>query len=302
MPCLESPRMNVGVVYAALAYVAWGLFPLYFHQVSAVSSMEIVLHRTVWSLVFVLLVLAAMRRFGALWPVLRQPRQLMLLLLSALLLSGNWLVYVWAVNHGHVIDASLGYFINPLVYVLLGFAFLHERLRPMQWGAVALAGLGVAWLTWQAGQLPWIALLLAGTFGLYGLMRKTAPLGALEGLAAETLLLAPLAVPALLLWTLHGDSALAHADAATVGWLLAAGPVTAVPLLLFAAGARLIPLATLGLLQYIGPTLQMAIGIWVFHEPFQAERLAGFMLIWAALALYSLEGLWVTRRRVAAQA
>ncbi|WP_298234116.1 EamA family transporter RarD [uncultured Azohydromonas sp.] len=294
--------MNVGVVYAALAYVAWGLFPLYFHQVSAVSSMEIVLHRTVWSLVFVLLVLAAMRRFGALWPVLRQPRQLMLLLLSALLLSGNWLVYVWAVNHGHVIDASLGYFINPLVYVLLGFAFLHERLRPMQWGAVALAGLGVAWLTWQAGQLPWIALLLAGTFGLYGLMRKTAPLGALEGLAAETLLLAPLAVPALLLWTLHGDSALAHADAATVGWLLAAGPVTAVPLLLFAAGARLIPLATLGLLQYIGPTLQMAIGIWVFHEPFQAERLAGFMLIWAALALYSLEGLWVTRRRVAAQA
>lgn len=294
--------MNVGVVQAALAYVAWGLFPLYFHQVAAVSSMEIVLHRTVWSLVFVLLVLAAMRRFGALWPVLRQPRQLMLLLLSALLLSGNWLVYVWAVNHGHVIDASLGYFINPLVYVLLGFAFLHERLRPMQWGAVALAGLGVAWLTWQAGQLPWIALLLAGTFGLYGLMRKTAPLGALEGLAAETLLLAPLAVPALLLWTLHGDSALAHADASTLGWLLAAGPVTAVPLLLFAAGARRIPLATLGLLQYIGPTLQMAIGIWVFREPFQAERLAGFLLIWAALALYSLEGLWVTRRRVAAQA
>ena len=226
----------------------------------------------------------------------------MLLLLSALLLSGNWLVYVWAVNHGHVIDASLGYFINPLVYVLLGFAFLHERLRPMQWGAVALAGLGVAWLTWQAGQLPWIALLLAGTFGLYGLMRKTAPLGALEGLAAETLLLAPLAVPALLLWTLHGDSALAHADASTLGWLLAAGPVTAVPLLLFAAGARRIPLATLGLLQYIGPTLQMAIGIWVSHEPSPAERLPGFMLLWAALALYSLEGLWVTRRRVAAQA
>jgi chloramphenicol-sensitive protein RarD len=294
--------MNVGVVYAALAYVAWGLFPLYFRQVAAVSSMEIVLHRTVWSLVFVLLVLAAMRRFGALWPVLRQPRQLGLFLLSALLLSGNWLVYVWAVNHGHVIDASLGYFINPLVYVLLGFAFLHERLRPLQWGAVAVAGLGVAWLTWQAGQLPWIALLLAGSFGLYGLMRKTALLGALEGLALETLLLAPLAVPALLVWTLHGDSALAHADAATFGWLLAAGPVTAVPLLLFAAGARLIPLATLGLLQYIGPTLQMAIGIWVFHEPFQAERLAGFMLIWAALAVYSLEGLWVTRRRVAAQA
>jgi chloramphenicol-sensitive protein RarD len=294
--------MNVGVVYAALAYVAWGLFPLYFRQVAAVSSTEIVLHRTVWSLVFVLLVLAAMRRFGALWSVLRQPRQLGLFLLSALLLSGNWLVYVWAVNHGHVIDASLGYFINPLVYVLLGFAFLHERLRPLQWGAVAVAGLGVAWLTWQAGQLPWIALLLAGSFGLYGLMRKTALLGALEGLALETLLLAPLAVPALLVWTLRGDSALAHADAATFGWLLAAGPVTAVPLLLFAAGARLIPLATLGLLQYIGPTLQMAIGIWVFHEHFQPQRLTGFMLIWLALALYSAEGAWVSRRRVAARA
>ncbi|NML16518.1 EamA family transporter RarD [Azohydromonas caseinilytica] len=294
--------MNIGVVQAALAYVAWGLFPLYFHQVATVSAMEIVLHRTVWSLVFVLGVLAAMRRFGALAPVLRQPRQLGLFMLSALLLSGNWLVYVWAVNNGHVIDASLGYFINPLVYVLLGYAFLHERLRPMQWAAIALAGLGVLWLTWQGGQLPWIALLLAGSFGLYGLMRKTASLGALEGLALETLLLAPLAVPALAVWTLQGSSTLAHADAPTVGWLLLAGPITAVPLLLFAAGARRITLATLGLLQYIGPTLQFAIGLWVFHEPFQANRLLGFILIWAALALYSAEGLWVARQRAVAAA
>ena len=299
---LELQQMNSGVVQAALAYVAWGLFPLYFHQVAAVSSMEIVLHRTVWSLVFVLVVLAAMRRFGALVPVLRQPRQLGLFMLSALLLSGNWLVYVWAVNNGHVIDASLGYFINPLVYVLLGYAFLHERLRPVQWAAIALAGLGVLWLTWQSGQLPWIALLLAGSFGLYGLMRKTASLGALEGLALETLLLAPLAVPALAAWTLQGSSALAQADAPTIGWLLLAGPITAVPLLLFAAGARRITLATLGLLQYIGPTLQFAIGVWVFHEPFQANRLLGFILIWAALALYTAESLWVARQRAAAVA
>jgi len=288
--------MNAGILYAALAYAAWGVFPLYFRQVAQVSSLEIVLHRTVWSLVFVLLVLAAMRRFAVLAPVFRQPRQLGLFLISALLLSGNWLVYVWAVNNNHVIDASLGYFINPLVYVLLGYLVLHERPRPVQWAAVGLAALGVGWLTWQGGQLPWIALVLAGSFGLYGLMRKTASLGTLEGLALETLLLAPVAVPALAIWTWQGTSAMAQADGATLGWLLFAGPMTAVPLLLFAAGARRIPLATLGLLQYIGPTLQFAIGLWVFREPFEPQRLLGFVLIWTALAVYSAEGLWTARQ------
>jgi chloramphenicol-sensitive protein RarD len=289
--------MNAGIVYAALAYTCWGLFPLYFHRLAQVSTLEIVLHRVTWSLVFVLALLFALRRSAALRPVLRSPRQLGLFALSAWLLTGNWLVYIWAVNNGHVIDSSLGYFINPLVYVLLGYAVLGERPRRLQWAAVALATLGVAWLTWQGGRLPWIALVLAGSFGLYGLIRKTAPLGALEGLAVETLLTAPVAVPALLLWTLQGSSALAHADAPTLGWLLLAGPLTAVPLLLFAAGARRITLATLGLLQYIGPTLQFALGVWVFHEPLQPERLTGFALIWAALALYSAEGLWTARRQ-----
>jgi chloramphenicol-sensitive protein RarD len=289
--------MNAGIVYAALAYTCWGLFPLYFHQLAQVSTVEIVLHRVTWSLVFVLALLFALRRSAALRPVLRSPRQLGLFALSAWLLTGNWLVYIWAVNNGHVIDSSLGYFINPLVYVLLGYAVLGERPRPLQWAAVALATVGVAWLTWQSGRLPWIALVLAGSFGLYGLIRKTAPLGALEGLAVETLLTAPVAVPALLLWTLQGTSTLAHADAPTLGWLLLAGPLTAVPLLLFAAGARRITLATLGLLQYIGPTLQFALGVWVFHEPLQRERLFGFALIWAALALYSAEGLWTARRQ-----
>jgi len=296
-PCVF---MNPGIAFAALAYVAWGLFPLYFRQVHAVSPLEIVLHRTVWSLAFVLIVLAVMRRFAWLGPVLRQPRLLLAFAVSALLLSCNWLTYVWAVNNGHVIDASLGYFINPLVYVLLGYVVLHERPRRMQWAAVALAAAGVLWLTVQAGQLPWIALVLAGSFGFYGLMRKTASLGALEGLTLETLLLAPVAVPALAIWTWSGRSSLAHADASTLGWLLLAGPLTAVPLLLFAAGARRIPLATLGLLQYIGPTLQFITGVWVFHEPFQAGKLGGFVLIWAALVVYSAEGLLMARQRVAA--
>lgn len=294
--------MNAGIMSAALAYVAWGLFPLYFRQVSAVSPLEVVLHRTVWSLLFLLAVLAVMRRFAWLPPLLRQPRAVLGFALSALLLSCNWLLYVWAVNNGHVIDASLGYFINPLVYVLLGYVVLHERPRRGQWGAVGLAAAGVVWLTVQGGQLPWIALVLAATFGLYGLMRKTASLGALEGLALETMLLAPIAVPALVLWTWHGSSSLAHADAATLGWLLLAGPITAVPLLLFAWGARRIPLATLGLLQYIGPTLQFITGVWVFNEPFQAGKLGGFALIWMALVVYSAEGLWVASRRRAASA
>jgi chloramphenicol-sensitive protein RarD len=286
--------MNPGIVYAALAYVAWGLFPLYFRQVSQVPAFEIVLHRTVWSLLFVLIVLGVMRHFAWLKPLLREPRRLVGFGTSALLLSCNWLTYVWAVNHGHVIDASLGYFINPLVSVLLGFLVLKERPRPGQWAAVALAAAGVLWLTWQGRQLPWIALVLAISFGLYGLMRKTASLGALEGLTLETLLLAPIALPLLLLRVVHGDSA--SASPATLGWLLFAGPMTAVPLLLFAAGARRLPLSTLGLLQYISPTLQFATGVWLFDEPFQPARLAGFVLIWSALLAYSAEGLWMSRR------
>lgn len=289
--------MRTGLLCAALAYASWGLFPLYFRQVAQVAPLEIVLHRTVWSLVFVFALLAALKRLPAIAAALRQPRQVLLFTVSALLLACNWLVYVWAVNNGRVIESSLGYFINPLVNVVLGVAFLQERPRPVQWAAVGLAAVGVAWLTWQAGQLPWIALVLAGSFGLYGLMRKTAPIGALEGLGMETLMLAPLAVPALAWWTWQGSGALAQADAATWGWLLLAGPLTAIPLLLFAVGARRIPLATLGLLQYIGPTLQFGLGLWVFREPFQPQRLVGFLFIWSALALYSAEGLAMSRRR-----
>jgi chloramphenicol-sensitive protein RarD len=291
--------MNTGILYAALAYAAWGLFPLYFKQVADVPSLEVVMHRTVWSLVFVFGVLMARRQWSWMGAVLRQPRVLGAFALSAMLLSGNWLTYVWAVQNQHVVDASLGYFILPLVNVALGFVFLKERPRPGQWLAVAVAAAGVLWLAVQAGRLPWIALVLALSFGFYGLLRKVAVLGVLEGLALETLVLAPVAAIVLGWWAWQGEGTLVQGPAAAVGWLLLAGPLTAVPLLLFAAGARLIPMSTLGILQYISPSLQFALGVWLFQEPFQPARLVGFVLIWAALLVYSLEGWW-TRRQVAA--
>jgi len=260
----------------------------------------VVLHRTLWSLVFVLALLAVRRQWAWMREVLRQPRVLGAFVLSALLLSANWLTYVWAVNNGHVVDASLGYFILPLVNVALGYAFLHERPRPGQWLAVAVAAAGVLWLAVQAGRLPWIALVLALTFGFYGLLRKVAVLGALEGLTLETVLLAPLTAAVLGMWAWQGQGVLAQGDAVALGWLVLAGPVTAIPLLLFAAGARRIPLATMGILQYISPSLQFALGVWLFHEAFDPARLAGFVLIWAALLVYTLEGWWVRRRAVAA--
>ena len=289
--------MNTGILYAALAYIAWGLFPLYFKQVADVPSLEVVMHRTLWSLVFVFGVLMVRRQWSWMGTVLRQPKVLAAFVLSAMLLSGNWLTYVWAVQNQHVVDASLGYFILPLVNVALGFVFLRERPRPGQWMAVAVAAAGVLWLAVQAGRLPWIALVLALSFGFYGLLRKVAVLGALEGLALETLVLTPVAAVVLGWWAWQGQGALVQGTPATVGWLLLAGPMTAVPLLLFAAGARLIPMSTLGILQYISPSLQFALGVWLFHEPFEPARLVGFVLIWAALLVYSMEGWW-TRRRV----
>lgn len=289
--------MLSGPVAAALAYLLWGLFPLYFKHVAAAHPVEVVLHRAVWALVFLLVVLAALRRLSGVFAALRQPRLVALFALSAVLLSANWLLYVWAVVNDRVIDASLGYFVNPLVNVMLGNLVLHERLRRGQWLAVGLAAGGVLWLTLAAGQLPWIGLVLALSFGVYGLIRKTAPLGTLDGLTLETLLLAPLTVPVLAFWIWSGTSAFAQGDAALRLWLILGGPLTAAALLLFAAGARRVTLTTLGLLQYISPTLQLVLGVWLYREPFETSRLVGFALIWAGLAFYSAEGLWFARPR-----
>jgi chloramphenicol-sensitive protein RarD len=284
--------MRTGIISAALAFLCWGLFPIYFRALGDVPPMQILAHRMLWSLLFLVIVLAVRRQWGWL-NLVRKPRVLGSFIASAFLLSANWLVYIWAVTSGHVIEASLGYFINPLVNIMLGYLLLHERLRPAQWGAIALAGLGVAWLTWQGGTVPWIALMLATSFGAYGLLRKTAALGALEGLSFETMVLFPVAAAYVGWLTLHGENVFINTGSDTTRWLLvAAGPLTAIPLLLFASGARQIPLSVLGLLQYLSPTLQFLLGVWLFHEAFTAGRLVGFVMIWTALALFAAEGLF----------
>lgn len=288
--------MSRGVLQAALAYTLWGLFPLYFRELAGVGAFEIVLHRVAWSVVFLVIVLLWLRRWQWLASLRMQPQVLAMFTLSALVLALNWLTYVWAVSNGHVIDASLGYFINPLVSVALGYFVLHERLRRWQWAAVALATAGVAWLAALGPHIPWVGIVIAVSFAVYGLMRKTAALGALEGLALETLLLAPPAIALLAWWTVQGSGGLAGRSPATLAWLIGLGPMTSIPLLMFAAGARRISLATLGLLQYVSPTIQLALGVWVFGEALGSERLAGFTLIWIALALFSIES-WLHARR-----
>jgi chloramphenicol-sensitive protein RarD len=284
--------MQLGILYAAAAYILWGLFPIYFKALQNVPPVQILWHRIVWAFVLLLIVLAARRQWSWIAGVSRQPKILAGFAASALLLSINWYIYIWSVNNDHVVDASLGYFMNPLVSVLLGFLLLHERLRPTQWTAIALAAAGVAWLTLQAGHPPWIGLALALSFGFYGLLRKTASLGALEGLSLETLLLFPVALGYLAWLSLNHENTFTHATPYTKCLLIAAGPITAVPLLLFAAGARRIPMSTLGLLQYQTPSLQLLLGVWLYDEPFGGRRLVGYAVIWAALALYSLERLW----------
>ena len=291
--------MHAGIVYAALAFVWWGLFPLYFRLVTAVPAPQVLAHRVVWCLLFLGILLTTRRQWGWLPQVLRQPKVLGAFVLSALMIGANWLAYIWAVLHGHVLEASLGYFITPLVNVLLGMTLLHERLRRAQWIALAIAGAGVLWLTVQAGRPPWIALSLGITFGAYGLLRKVAALGALEGLTLETLLLAPLAGLVLGTAMLDGRAAFPAPDALTNLWMIGLGPITAVPLLLFAAGARRLSMATLGIVQYLGPSIQVVIGIWVFGEPFPMVRFIGFACIWLALLIYSGDG-WRRARESAA--
>lgn len=255
-------------------------------------------HRVVWSLLFLLVVLALRRQWGWLRQLGRKRRMLSAFFTSSVLLAINWLMYIWAITHGHVIDASLGYFITPLISVALGCTVLHERLRRPQWLALSLALFGVVWLTVEAGHLPWIPLVLASSFGAYGLLRKVATLGALEGLTLETLMLTPAAVGALAWFGAHGVASFPAPDIATNLWLIGVGPTTAIPLLLFAAAARRLSLATLGIVQYVSPTLQFILGAWFFHEPFSSQRLIGFAFIWIALLLYSLDG-WRASRRSA---
>jgi len=291
------PKTSKGFTAAAAAFAIWGVFPLYFHPLHQISVFQVIAHRVVWSCVFVLVWMAMRGELSTLRATLANRSVVWRLAVTATLVTINWLVYLWAVLNGHVVEASLGYFINPLVNVLLGVALLSERLTRAQWTAVALAATGVAYLTIVAGSLPWIALTLAFSFGTYGLIRKVVNVESLPGLATETLVLLPFAALYLLWCESAGTGALGHAGPNIALLLIGSGPLTAIALFLFAYGARLLPYSTVGVLQYIAPTLQLACGVFAFHERFERTRAIGFALIWAALLIYAGEGLWLSRKQ-----
>ncbi len=287
--------MNLGYLYALLAYFLWGLFPVYWKQLEHIPATQLIGHRIVWSFVFMVLFLAVTRQLGRLRPLLRDRKVVRTYALAGMLLAGNWLTYVWAVNHGYIVEASLGYFINPLFSVLLGLVVLHERLRPWQWVAIGLATLGVAYLTVTYGRLPWIALILTATFGLYGLVTKTAPLDAIEGLTLETGLIFLPAAGFLLWHEIQGTGAFGHSGLTANLLMLGSGAVTAVPLLFFGLAVRRVPLSVVGILQYLAPTLQFLLGVLAYHEPFTQTHLVGYSLVWLALIIFWVEG-WAQSR------
>ena len=281
----DSGSHRSGVACAVAAFLMWGLFPLYWKPLAAVPAIEVVAHRTFWGLVSVAIWITLQRHWHEVRAVAARPRTLLVLTGSATLIALNWLLYIWAVTHGHVMESSLGYFINPLVNVLLGVLVLRERLGRVQWVAVALAAAGVAVLTVGYGRFPWIALGLAVSFALYGLARKMVAADAVTGLLYETAILAPLAGGYLVMLAARGTGALGHRGAAVDVLLVLAGAVTAVPLVLFTVGARRLPLSTVGLIQYISPSCQFLLAVLLYREPFTAVHAATFACIWAALAL-----------------
>jgi len=289
----------VGVAYAAAAYLTWGTFPLYFHALAAVPPAQILAHRIVWSALFLLLLVTFLHRWGEVVPELRAPGTVPALVASAVFISANWLIYIWAVNSGHVLEASLGYFINPLVTVLLGVVFLREHLSRRQVVAVSLAAVGVIALVAWAHRVPWIAFGLALTFGLYGLVRKRVRVGAIGGLLCEVTVLAPFAALYLVAQSRAGLGAFGS-GARVTALLAASGVVTAVPLIWFGIGVQRLRLSTIGLLQYLNPTTQFAIAVFAFGEPFTRAYALAFGCIWVSLAIYTAEALAQSRRGAAA--
>lgn len=298
-PAAAAPAasFNRGHAAAIGAFTIWGLLPLYLKPMNSVPALQIMSHRLLWCCLFVLAWLGFRGQLGNVRAALADGPTRLRLFITALLISINWIVYVWGVNSGHVLETSLGYFINPLVNVLLGVLILKERLNRPQWLAVAFAFAGVVWLTLQTGKLPWIALSLAISFGLYGLIRKMVKVDAIAGLGAETLLIAPFAAFYLGWLEIRGGGAFGNTTVLIDVMLFAGGLVTAIPLALFSYGARLIPYSTIGLIQYIGPTMQLLLGIFLYHEPFTETRAIGFALIWMALVIYGGDGILRARRR-----
>jgi chloramphenicol-sensitive protein RarD len=289
-----SDSMNRGVIYGASAYVTWGIIPIFWkflEQVGEVGAVEIVAHRIVWTLVFAVAALAIWQRLPRLWSALKNPRIVLALSLSALLIAVNWGLFIWAVTADRIIDTSLGYYINPLVSFVLGVVWLGERLTKLQLVAVGLAVLGVINQTVAVGYLPWISLALAFSFGFYGLIRKMVPVESLEGLTVEALLLAPLSLGYIVYLATAGAGAFLAQGISLDALLILAGPFTAIPLLLFAAGARLVRLSTMGFLQYLAPSISLLIAVFLYDEPFTQAHAVTFALIWSALALVTWEAL-----------
>jgi len=285
-----------GLAAAATAFFIWGLLPLYLKALQSVPILQITAHRIAWGCLFAFLWLRMRGEIGQVWAALRDPTTRWRLCASAALISANWITYVYGIAANRVVETSLGYFINPLFNVLLGVVILSERLNAAQWTAVAIAAAGVGWLTWSAGHPPWISLMLAFSFGLYGFVRKVIRVDALAGFASEALLLAPVALSYLIWCELAGSGVMTNGGIGLYLLLMIGGPLTAVPLVLFAFGARRIPYSTVGLLQYIGPTIQLMLAVFAFGEPFRGPRVAGFVLIWTALAIYAGDGLWRARK------
>jgi chloramphenicol-sensitive protein RarD len=291
--------MNRGIISAIGAYLIWGIMPIWLKQIKSVPPLQILGHRIVWSLLLLLIVILIRGDWQELRQSLRNKRTLGIYTLAALLLSANWLTYIWAVNSDHIVESSLGYFINPLVNVILGVLLFREKLRKWQWAPIVMAGMGVIYLTFDYGRLPWIALTLAFTFAFYAVVKKVAPLGSLRGLTIETMIL--FLPAAIYLGTLEatGSGYFGHHGFLQDGYLAFAGVITAVPLLLFGSAARSIPLSMVGILQYIAPTCQFLIGVFVYDEPFTLARLTGFVIIWLALVFLWLEG-FINNRRLQA--
>lgn len=290
-PAVTPENTRIGILAGISAYVILGLVPIFFRQIVAVPATEIIAHRVVWAMLLMTALIGFGRGFGDALRIARQPAQLARIALASALVLVNWLTFVWGVNNGHIVEASLGYFILPLLNVALGVLVLKERMRRLQWIAVGLAAIGVAIEATRTSGLPWIALVLAGTFSIYGLLRKQLPLDAASGLFLETVCMLPLALAWLgwLAYAGQGHFGLVGSLSATDLLLVATGPVTAIPLLLFAIAARRLPLSLMAFLQYLAPTLAFLIGVLVYREPLDAQRMAALLAIWAGLAVYSAD-------------
>jgi len=282
--------MKKGIIAGLAAYSMWGFFPIYFHLLSNVPALQTTAHRVVWSFVLVILLILIRKEVGLFLSLLTWKR-VGIYALAGILLTVNWGTYVWAIAKGHVVESSLGYFINPIVSVLLGVVFLHEKLRKLQWVVVGLAVAGVSYITYSTGQLPWISLVLAITFGLYGLIKKLADLRPLHGLMLETTAVILPALAYLLVAERNGSGAFGHTSVLTTVLLAVTGIVTVIPLIFFSIGAKNVPLTTMGIMQYATPTFQFMQGVYLFKEPFSPHKLIGFVFIWIALIIFTIESI-----------